>query len=255
MIRGYLAGFAFQLRLFLSKPSEAGVLVATPFTTAVFLTVVAVADRQDLVGAALLAPALSGLWSVTLTLGGMSLAGDKGVGMLELLVCAPASFASYLWGRLTMSTLIGLIAYGEAWVIGILVFQARPAVYHPMWFAASVFATALGTVSAGALIAAILGLSRNSTMLPNFMNYPLFVLAGFFTPVSLLPFWLQPLARCVYLSWGADLARASLTPGPLSAPATQLFAELGLDILMFPLSAWVFARILHRLRSTGRLNA
>ncbi|GAB3988794.1 hypothetical protein GCM10029978_112120 [Actinoallomurus acanthiterrae] len=254
MIRGYLAGFSYQLRIFLARPSEVGVLVAIPFTTAVFLTVVAVADRHDLVGAALLAPALSGLWSVTLTLGGMSLAGDKGVGMLELLLAAPASFSGYLWGRLTMSTLIGLLAYGEAWGVGIVVFQARPTVYHPMWFAAALFATALGSVSAGAVVAAVIGLSRNAATLPNYMNYPLFVLAGFFTPVSLLPFWLRPLSRCVYLSWGADLTRGSLRPGPLSSAGPQLLAELGLDLVMFPLSALLLARILRNLRTTGRLS-
>ncbi|QKG18649.1 ABC transporter permease [Actinomadura verrucosospora] len=255
MISGYLAGFGYQLRLFRNRPSEGGVLVAIPFTTAVFLTVVAVADRDDLVGAALLAPALYGLWTVALAVGGMSLAGDKGLERLELLLAAPASFTGYLWGRLTMSTLIGLLAYGEAWAVGVVVFQARPTVYHPWWFVASLLATGFGTVSAGALVAAVVGLSRNSRALPDFMNYPLFVIAGFFTPVSMLPSWLQPLSRCVYLSWGADLARASLRPGHQANLGGLLLAELALGIVMFPLSALLLARILHNLRSTGRLSA
>jgi ABC-2 type transport system permease protein len=255
VIRGYLAGFSYGLRLFLARPSETGMLVAIPFTTAVFLTVVAMASRHDLVGAALLASALSGLWSVTVSLGGMSLAGDKGAGMLELLLAAPASFAGYLWGRLTMSTLIALLAYGEAWVVGIVVFQAWPTVYHPVWFAAALLATALGTVSAGAVVAAVVALSSNAAWLPNYMTYPVFVLAGIFTPVAFLPSWLQPLSRCVYLSWGADLARASLRPGPPSSAGTQLLAEVALGVVMFPLSALLLARILRSLRTTGRLSA
>ncbi|NBH08571.1 ABC transporter permease [Amycolatopsis sp. SID8362] len=254
MTSGYTAGFSFQLRLFLSRPSEGGVLVAVPFTTAVFLSVVAVAGRDDLVGAALLAPALYGLWSVTLALGGMSLAGDKSVEMLELLLAAPASFAGYLWGRLTMSALVGLLAYSEAWAVGVGVFQARPIVHHPWWFAAALFVTAVGTISAGALVAAVVGLSRNSRSLPNFMNYPLFVLAGFFTPVALLPDWLKPLSGCIYLSWGADLARASLRAGPQPEMPRMLLAELALTIVMFPLSALLLARIVRTLRTTGRLT-
>ncbi|GAA1369397.1 ABC transporter permease [Catellatospora chokoriensis] len=253
-VGGFRAGASYQWMLFRAKPSSVGILIGIPFTTAVLLSIVRVAHREDLAGAAVLAPALASLWSVTLELGGQCVVADRGLGMLDLVLAGPASFLRYLWGRVTVTCAIGLIGFGEAWIIGVGAFGARPAIPHPGWFAACLCATALATVPTAALLAGVLALGRSSGAAANFLNYPLYVLGGIFTPVALLPDGVYPISRAFYLSWAADLARACLRPEELSSPASSLTWVLGLGTATAVVGGLLLAGITRRLRRTGRVS-
>lgn len=245
-------GLWYQCVVFRSRPTDVSILIAIPFTTAILLSVVKYADRTDLAGAAVLAPALSSLLSVALSLGGDSITGDRHYGTLDLLLAAPVSFVGYLWGRVSATVVVGLLGFVEAWLIGVGAFGARPVLTHPGWFAACLVATALATVPTAGLIAGLLALGRNGAATQNYLNYPLYVLAGIFTPAALLPGWLHPVSAALYLSWSADLARSCLSTAPLIAPLHRLLVIVGLGVLTFAISAVLLHHIARQLRRTGR---
>ncbi|HJD81119.1 ABC transporter permease [Kitasatospora aureofaciens] len=251
----FRAGVHYQWMLFRARPSEfVGMLVATPFITAVLLSVVHFAQRADLAGAALLAPALASLWSVILFVGGQCIVEDRGQGRLELILTSPTSLLGYLWGRVSASVVIGLAAFGEAWLVGVGVFGARPVVLHPWWFAACLLVTAAATVPMTALLAGVFALGRGGGAAANFLSYPLYVLAGIFTPAALLPDWLHPVSRAFYLSWGADLARSCLNDPTLHQPGLRLAVIAGLGLATAVLGVFLLRRIIDNLRTTGMVS-
>ena len=47
----------------------------------------------------------------------------------------------------------------------------------------------------------------------NFFRFPMLFLCGLFFPVAKLPFFLQPVAYCLPLTYGVDLLKRALTVG------------------------------------------
>ncbi|MFE8944826.1 ABC transporter permease [Streptomyces sp. NPDC007856] len=247
------AGAWFQWMLFRRRMGSVTILLAIPFHVLNFLSVVQLSGRTDLYGAVVLAPALSGIWSVALALGSTTITAERSQGTLELLISSPASVAAYLWGRMLASTAVGLIAFLESWVFALAVVDLRPVIWHPGWFAAVLVATALATVASSAVLAAVAALSRTPEAHQNFLNYPMFVLAGIFTPVAFLPIWLKPVSRLIFLSWGADLFRGTMSPEQLPHPWLQIGAVVFLGGAAFVGGGYLISKIMSRLRSTGRL--
>ncbi|NIR38842.1 MAG: hypothetical protein GWN07_23450, partial [Actinobacteria bacterium] len=56
-------------------------------------------------------------------------------------------------------------------------------------------------------------LSRAAITFQSSASYPILLLGGVFVPLSLLPGWVEPLGRLVFLSWSSDaLRQATLDP-------------------------------------------
>ncbi|MFE3762117.1 ABC transporter permease [Streptomyces sp. NPDC059104] len=254
-MRGLRAGFWFQWMTFRARIGSVTILLAIPFYVINFLSIVEVSGRTDLYAAVVLAPALSGIWSVALALGANSITSERGHGTLELIVSSPASVKAYLWGRMLASSAVGLLAFAESWLFAIAVVDLPPVIWHPAWFAAAIVGTAFATVSTSALLAAIAALSRAPDAQQNFLNYPIFVLAGIFTPVALLPVWVHPVSRLIFLSWAADLLRATLSPNAPTNPWLQLGAVITLGAIAFASGGWLISMIMTRLQKTGKLIA
>jgi ABC-2 type transport system permease protein len=73
-------------------------------------------------------------------------------------------------------------------------------------------------------------------------------------PVSLLPSWLEPVSRVVFLSWSSDLLRDALTPGTVSHLLPRLGAILALGGAGYLVGFVLLRRAVDRLRRTGSLN-
>ena len=74
----------------------------------------------------------------------------------------------------------------------------------------TVFAMA-GTAVA---FASVFVLTRNPFTFTNSASFPFYVLGGVFVPIAILPGWIQPLSKGIFMSWSADLLRASLKSAP-----------------------------------------
>ncbi len=77
-------------------------------------------------------------------------------------------------------------------------------------------------------------------------------LSAIFYPVSTLPGWLQPVARCLPSTHIFEGMRAVLQTGSL--PAGFFWAALGLNLLYFVLAAFFFQALYRGARESGRLG-
>jgi ABC-2 type transport system permease protein len=253
-MRAFLAGFRLELRVIRASPDAFIPLVTAPIFGLIFLSIVRQSGRPDLQADALLAPVLMTLWWIALQHAGNMITGDRWQALLEPLLATPSSLASVLLGRICALTAFGLISFVEVWAFGKLVYGVSIPFEHPGALGLTLLATAFATAGTSVAFAAVFVLTRNAFTFTNSLSYPLYVLGGVFVPVAFLPGLLKGIAAFVFMSWSADLLRASLKPPPID----DLWLRLGIVVLLGTIGLLVgralLFHVLRRMRANGELS-
>jgi ABC-2 type transport system permease protein len=253
-VRAFLIGFRFQLRLVPKYPEYLHVFVTTPAFTAIFAAMITHSGHLELAANAVVAPTLVAVWSMTLVAAGDMIARDREEGTLETVVTAPVSFVLLTTGRICAVELVGLVAMAEAWlVVWVLVGVAVP-VADPVAFALTVTATALAAAGTAGILAGTVVLSRTPRTLQSSLSTPVYLLAGVLMPVSVLPGWLHPLSRVLFLSWSADLLRESVRQPSVPGLAMRLTVVLVLGLLGYLVTLVLLRHVLVRVRVRATLG-
>jgi ABC-2 type transport system permease protein len=246
-----LAACRLQVAFARRVPAQLMVLVTTPLVASIFLSLTVHAGRRDLVVNAVVAPALIGLWFVSLDLAGGMIDGERWGGTLEQLVAAPAPLALVVFGRTLAIVAVGTLTFAESWLVAWLLFGVPVRLVHPVAFLLAAAATAFAMAGTATLLSAAFVLSRSAAMLQNSMSYPFYILGGVMVPVALLPGWLHPLSWVVFLSWSGELLRASFAPPPVAWLAGRLAAILLLGGLALGAGLLLVNRVVDRVRQQG----
>lgn len=254
MWRGLRGAAALQFRIVAADRGYLNEILANPFFSIIFLGIVRAAGRRDLTAYALVAPMLITLWGMALEISGDIVDSDRWTGVLEGVVATPVGFPIAVTGRVLAVTLLSGIGIIETWLVARFGFGVDVAIHHPATFAVTVIMTAVATAGTALIMAALFVLARTARTFQNTMNYPVFLLSGVVVPISFLPLWLRPAGRLLFLSWSADLLRASL----IAAPVHDLLPRLGaigvLGAAGFALGRVMLDVVLHRVRMLGTLG-
>lgn len=252
-MRAFLAGFGLELRIIRASPDAFIPLVMAPVFAVIFVSIVRESGRPDLQADALMAPVLMTLWWIALQHAGNMITGDRWQALLEPLIATPANLASVLLGRIVALMSLGLVSFFEVWAIGELVFGIPIPFEHPLALALTFLVTAFATAGTSVAFAAVFVLTRNAYTFTNSLSYPLYLLGGVLVPVAILPGWIQPVSSGIFMSWAADLLRASLKPPPID----DLWQRLGMVVLLGAISFLagraILAYVLQRMRAKGEL--
>jgi ABC-2 type transport system permease protein len=198
--------------------------------------------------------ALITLWGTSLMIAGEIIDQDRWAGTLEATVATPTPLGVVVLGRVFAVVAIGSIAFVESWLAAAVLFGIVVPVPHPGWFLATLLATTVAMAGTATIMAAVFVLARSARTFQNSLSYPVYVLGGVLVPVALLPDWVQPLARVVFLSWSSDLFRDSLEVAPVATPVPRLLVVLALGAAGFALGHVMLRRILARVRESGSLD-
>ena len=251
----FRAGFGLELRIVRAAPDALIPLVTAPLFALIFLSIVRQSGRPDLQPDALMAPVLMTLWWIALQNAGNMITGDRWQALLEPLLATPANLASVLLGRITALMCLGLVSFLEVSLVGELVFGVSIPFEHPVALGATLLVTAFATAGASVAFAAVFVLTRNAYTFTNSLSYPLYLLGGVFVPVAILPGWIQPVSSGVFMSWSADLLRASLKPPPID----DLWQRMGMIVLLggisFAIGRAILFHVMRRMRAKGELAA
>jgi ABC-2 type transport system permease protein len=220
----------------------------------VYVSLVRHAGRPDLASYAVLAPAVIAVLGLAIGQAGEIISTDRWFGTLDGLLATPARLPVVLSGRVAAVTAVSLAAIVESWLAAGLVFGAWVTIAHPLVFSAAVLATSVAMAAAAIAMSSIFVLSRSVRTFQNSLSYPLLLLGGAFVPADLLPTWLQPLSRLVFLSWATDLLRDSLAPAPVTGALFRLFMVVLLGAAMYALGLWMFHVIVRRIQATGTVS-
>jgi ABC-2 type transport system permease protein len=252
-MRSFLAGARLELRIVRASPDTLIPFFTAPLFTIIFLTIVRNGGRHDLQPDALMAPVLMTLWWFALFQGGNLVTGDRWQGMLEWILATPSSLAVVILGRITSIMSLGLFGFVEVWAVGKLVFGVSIAFEHPLALVLTLFVTVFAMAGTAVVFAALFVLTRNSYTFANSSSFPFYVLGGVFVPIAILPGWIQPVTKGVFMSWSSDLLRASLKPGPIHDEWGRLGMVLLIGAVSFLFGRVVLRYVLRRMRTSGEL--
>ncbi|GAB3930500.1 hypothetical protein GCM10029976_032520 [Kribbella albertanoniae] len=192
-----------QLRMFAVSAFEALMQLIWPmiFATSAFLIFRVNGDRELLIFAGLGASAM-GIWSAMATAASNLLQEERWSGTLELLVAAPAPLALVLAPVALAMATMGLLSM----VVTLLWARFAFGISIPVADISGFLVSILVTIAAMAMLGFLLSVSviryRTSWALGNALEFPGWLLGGFFVPLAILPDWVKPLSYVFAPTWG-----------------------------------------------------
>ncbi len=253
-MRGLWGAVRLQFRIVTADRSYLNEIVANPFFAIIFLGVVKAAGRDDLTSFALVAPVLITLWGMALEISGDVVDYDRSAGILEEVVAAPTPLPVVVFGRVLTVSALSLVAVLETYAVARFGFGVTVPLEHPVLLVVTLLVTILAMTGTALIMAAAFVLARSARTYQNTLNYPIYLVSGVLVPLSFLPGWLRPVGRCLFLSWSADLLRASLRPGPVDGAFAGLAMVLLLGTAGFLVGRALLERVLQHVRQLGTLG-
>lgn len=252
--RTVAAAFRLQMAITRRSPGHLMILVTAPLFTVIFLSLVVHSGRHSAVVNAVLAPALIGLWAISLDLAGSIIAEDKWAGRSELLVSSLSPLSLVIFGRILLIILAGALTFGESWLVAAVGFGLVVPLAVPSVFVLATVMTCFAMAGTATLLAAAFVLSRSLHVFQNALSYPFYILGGVLVPVAILPGWLSPVSRVVFLSWSAALLQASMR-GPVPGDWLARLAIIAcLGAAAFAAGILLINAIAERSRSTAMIG-
>ncbi len=252
-MRGFVAGFRLQLSFYRQYPDLLIPLLTAPLYTIIFTMVLRHGGRADLGAYAIVAPFFMSLWWFAIFNGGWVIQTERWEGTVDYLVAAPVSFAGVVLGRIATMMVAGLASFAEVWLLG-LALRVDVTIHHPAVFAATLLLTAFAMTTSALFMANLFVLARSAATFSNSASYPFYVLGGILVPVTLLPGWLQPFSKVVFLSWSAESLRGSLAAPPVPHAGLNLAMIFLLGCAALVVASVMLGRILRKVRETGELG-
>jgi ABC-2 type transport system permease protein len=248
------AAARLEWRMLRREPSTMFAVWLVPVQTLGYLAIFRFGGRDDLDLYAVIAPAIIALWALALMLSGEVIANERHNQSLEAIAAAPARLELVMVGRVLVITLASWLALPLSMLTGWVFFGVPPLLAEPGVFVLTYAAMSAATVATALLFAVFFVNSRSPRIFQNSLSYPFYVLGGVLVPVVLYPEWVQALSRSVYLSWSADLLRASATGSGLAGWQWRIGVILALGAVTYFVARGLLALTLRNARREGKLG-
>lgn len=193
-------------------------------------------------------------WSSTLWGSGYALQSEIYAGTIAAVIAAPTRTAPVVVGYGVGSLVWDLPGVATCLTFGALL-GARYDVGSPAAVAVSLLAMYVSALCVGFGFGGLFILSRQANALSNFLQAPIWLLAGFFVPRDVLPGWLHPVSDAIPLAHAVDALRATMLAGrPLAGVAGELLATAVTSVALLLVGIWSLRRADHAVRRSGTLD-
>ncbi len=136
-----------------------------------------------------------------------------------------------------------------------IAFGADFDIQHPLAALVSLFAVYACCLCIGLAFGGLFVLTRQSNAMSNFLQTPMYLLAGFFVPRSALPEWLQKVSDLLPVSHAIDALRSTtLSGGSFSDVGSALGAAAVTSVLFLLAGLWGLHRLDDVVRRRGTLD-
>lgn len=189
-----------------------------------------------IVGNAIQITAVSGIFGVT-----MSVGGEREAGTLPYLFGTPANRLVTFFGRAFMHILDGVLGVVIAFVWGIVLLGLDLTNTDLSALMLTILITTFSTCALGLLLGCLALISVEVMFINNFVYFALLIFSGANVPVTQLPGWMQWISYALPLTRGIEAARALVAGGRLAEVAPLLWGELGIGVMYGILGYFLFA--------------
>ena len=177
------------------------------------------------IGNALQIAAVSGIYGVT-----MSIGGDRSNGTLPYLFGTPANRFLMFFGRAFMHVLDGALGVVIAFMWGVLLMGLDLSQTDLPALALTVLVTTLSTCGLGLLMGCLSLVTVNVMFVNNFVYFLLLIFSGANLDLSKVPAWIGVTSSYLPLTRGIAASRALVAGASLSDVMPLLLGELGIGL-------------------------
>ena len=250
-LRFVFVSWKLQFKMIMRSPFDGigNVIYPLFFATTAFFVFRAGSSPRTLIYASLGA-AVMGMWSSVSTSAGSAMQRERWHGTLELLVSAPVHFATVLLPVTVAMSAMGLYSMVATLLLSRFVFGVDLPFEHPVAFGFAVVATVVSIGAMGFLLAVSFVRYRTAWALGNLLEYPVWLIAGFLVPLTLLPGWVRPISWLLAPTWGVDAIRDAASGG---AAWPEIAMALGLGAVYLTIGIAVLETVLASARRAGSL--
>jgi ABC-2 type transport system permease protein len=215
--------------------------ILMPLTQMMFFTFLgSFATGQDsahfyVIGNAVQIAAVSGIFGVT-----MSIGGERWAGTLVYLFGSPANRMMMFFGRAFMHIIDGTLGVVIAFIWGVLLFNLDMSQTNLPALALTIVVTTLSTCGLGLLMGCLSLITANVMFVNNTMYFLLLIFSGANVDLNVLPSWMQAISNALPLTRGIASARALIDGATLTDVLPLLTQELGIGLAYGLLGYFLF---------------
>lgn len=245
-----------HLRLTLARPTFQIVIIVQPIVMATIAYMLyRRSSEENFVAFVILGAGIAGMWSSIAFSSAGDINRERFYGTLKSILGTPSPLIVVMLGKILANGLLSILSLVISFVFSFIVLQIPPHIPHPLAFALALVTFIVSTNLFALALSSIFLLSRSTTVLQNFLEYPIMIVAGTLFPLEILPRWLQLLGWPLPLTWGTiALRQTTETAWDARTFWEALGVEFGLGILYWALSLVLFRAIARRVRVTASLD-
>jgi ABC-2 type transport system permease protein len=193
-------------------------------------------------------------WNSSIWSSGYAIEYERSGGTAAALFLSPASRVAVIAGY-GLGSFLWLLASFVVVALLALATGARFHVADPLAALLALAAVVIASLATGFAFASLFILSRRANLLANFLQAPIYFLAGFVIPREALPGWVRPLSEALPVSHAIDALRASALRG---ATLVELWPTLLLAVATSAAFALIgvlsLRSVEHAAKRTGQLD-
>lgn len=184
------------------------------------------------------------------------IAWERWEGTIEYTFMAPVSRLTHMLGQTIFSVVYGLLFSGVILVVVVLFFHLDLSQANLLGGALVLLAASISFIGFG-IMAAVLPLlfPERGAQMTNVVQAILLLVSGVYYPVTVMPGWVQALARLSPATYALEGIRQAILQG---APLRSLLGTMGLlvamGVLAIPAGVWIFSRAERHAKRTGVLK-
>jgi ABC-2 type transport system permease protein len=189
-----------------------------------------------IVGNALQITAVSGIFGMT-----MSIGGDRDSGTLAYIFGTPANRLVVFMGRALMNIMDGVLGVVIAFIWGVVLMGLDLSHTNLAALALTIVITTISTCGLGLLLGCIALITVNVMFVNNFVYFLLLIFSGANVKLNELPAWVQIISSGLPLTRGISAARLLVQGAGFADITPLLLGELGVGIVYGILGYLLFA--------------
>lgn len=201
------------------------------------------------IGNAVQIAALSGIYGVT-----MSIGGERWAGTLIYLFGTPANRMMMFFGRAFMHIIDGALGVVIAFTWGILLLGLDLSQTNLPALGLTILVTTLSTCGLGLLMGCLSLITANVGFVNNSVYFLLLIFSGANVEINILPVWMQALSNVLPLTRGIASARALIAGAGLQDILPLLVQELGIGMVYGLLGYFLFKWVEISAKQRGTLE-
>ena len=196
------------------------------------------ADNRSfyIIGNALQIAAVSGIYGMT-----MSIGGDRDNGTLGYIFGTPANRLIVFMGRAFMNIMDGALGVVIAFTWGVVLMGLDLSNTNLPALALTILVTTISTCGLGLLMGCLALITVNVMFVNNFVYFLLLIFSGANIPLVQLPAWVRAVSYSLPLTRGISAARLLVEGAGLPQVSSLLLGELGIGLAYFLVGYLLFA--------------